>query len=255
MDSPDASILLEQNDFLRRLARGLTRDDDAAEDLAQETWLQALRRPPTAAESPRGWLATVARNVARNQGRSERRRQDREALVAVPGEATVDVRAEQVVSLQGDVAAALGRLSEPLRTAIVLRYYEDRAPAAIAEELGMPLETVRTRLKQGLVKLREDLDRRHGGDRAAWSLPLAGLVKVGGRTAAVGATTGVGWMAVLAAVVALAAVGAAVAAAVRTGSAPDGVETARLTEVEGRTAGAAAPGPSPSPAAPDAAAS
>ncbi|MEM6569559.1 MAG: RNA polymerase sigma factor, partial [Planctomycetota bacterium] len=242
MDTPDASILLEQNDFLRRLARGLTRDEAAADDLAQETWLQTLRRPPAEGDPGRGWLATVARNVARNQGRSERRRQDREARVAVHGEATVDERAEQLVSLQGDVAAALGRLSEPLRTAIVLRYYEDRAPAAIAEELGVPVETVRTRLKRGLAKLREDLDRRHGGDRAAWSLPLAGLAEVGARTAVAGTAAGVGWMAVVASLVV--AAGAVVVAMIVADPSPGGTGPALDVEVAASSQPAAALGTS-----------
>jgi hypothetical protein len=56
---------------------------------------------------------------------------------------------------------------------LLYRYYEDMTPAEIAARQGIPVETVRTRLKRGLARLRDTLDRRHGGKRAAWS---AGLV-------------------------------------------------------------------------------
>jgi len=75
------------------------------------------------------------------------------------------------------VARAVRTLDEPYRTAILLRYFEDLPPPAIAARLGAPLETVRTRLRRGLALLRERLDRDHRGDRRRWSLLLLPLAR------------------------------------------------------------------------------
>jgi hypothetical protein len=63
-------------------------------------------------------------------------------------------------------------LEDPYRTAILLRYFEGLAPAAIAARTGTPLRTVHTRLHRALARLRAELDRAHGGDRRAWLLAL-----------------------------------------------------------------------------------
>ncbi len=193
MSSFDETTLLEHHDFLRRLARGLVLDDAAADDLAQETWLQALRVPPRHGDAPRSWLATIARNLARNARRGDVRRRDREAQVAIAEGAPVDERADRGLELQAEVAQALDRLAEPYRTALFLRYFEDRSPAAIATELGVPLETVRSRLKRGLARLRDDLDARHQGQRSAWSLPLAAFAEPRSKLAATGLTSMSTW--------------------------------------------------------------
>src|SRR5262245_45123387 len=62
--------LLSHVGFVTRLARGLVRDANVADDVVQQTWLAALQRPPRAS-NVRHWLATVARNVARKLKRAE----------------------------------------------------------------------------------------------------------------------------------------------------------------------------------------
>ena len=54
------------------------------------------------------------------------------------------------------VAEVAAGLSEPYRTAVYLRFYEGLLPRRIADHLGVPVETVRTRIKRALVMLRED---------------------------------------------------------------------------------------------------
>ncbi|NOT29937.1 MAG: hypothetical protein HOP15_05750 [Planctomycetes bacterium] len=67
----DAELLLRHQRYLRRLVRGLTRDEQAAEDLEQATWLAALQRPPHSSDGLRVWLGRVARNLSLNRRRSE----------------------------------------------------------------------------------------------------------------------------------------------------------------------------------------
>src|SRR5688572_15186551 len=73
-----------QRSWLKRVAAALVVDAASADDLAQQTLLAALEQPPADATQPRAWLATVARNLARRFGTSERRRAARERIAALP---------------------------------------------------------------------------------------------------------------------------------------------------------------------------
>src|SRR5438105_7276274 len=70
--------LLDHAVWLRRLATTLVRGSDDAEDLVQETWLAALRSPPSDDRPVRGWLTEVIRNAHRMRARSRARRWARE---------------------------------------------------------------------------------------------------------------------------------------------------------------------------------
>ncbi len=173
---PATDLLLEHSEFLAALSARLVSSGADAEDLLQETWLSALRHPPADAGAVRAWLAKVVRNHARQQHRSRRRRAAREQWVArdegLPS--TDDIVARE--NARRAVVDSLSELAEPYRSTLLLRFYEDLPPRDVAARLGVPVETVRTRLKRGLALLRENLDRRNGGDRSAWTsalLPLA----------------------------------------------------------------------------------
>ncbi|MCZ6597602.1 MAG: sigma-70 family RNA polymerase sigma factor [Planctomycetota bacterium] len=169
-------LLLTHADFVRRLARSLLFDADAAEDAVQGTWVAALETPPGTGVT-RGWLGTVVRNFVRQGRRGETRRVHREKESArkegIPSVSEV-VQREAV---RREVVDAVLELDETYRTAILLRYYEELPPREIAQRLDLPVETVRTRIKRGLDKLRHRLDEKHQGDRSAWGavlLPFAG---------------------------------------------------------------------------------
>lgn len=169
----DASLLLEHAAFLRGLARSLVFDADAANEVEQETWRAALEHPPRDLHSPRGWLTTIARNIVRAKLRSDERRHRRERAAARPEAvpSAADIAARE--SIRSDVVEAVLALEPIYRDVVLLRFYDDRPPREIARILGLPVETVRTREKRGLAKLRERLDARHGGDRGAWCAALA----------------------------------------------------------------------------------
>ncbi len=157
---------------LRRLAASLVRDQDEARDLVQETWLRA-----GAVARSRAWLTVVLRNLVRDRARERGRREHTERAAAreerVPSSAEIAAELELAQLVAREVAG----LEEPYRLALHLRYFEGLAPEAIAARCGLPLETVRTHLRRGLVRLRERLDRAHGCDRRAWVtllVPLAG---------------------------------------------------------------------------------
>jgi RNA polymerase sigma factor (sigma-70 family) len=167
------AALLEHSAWVRRLAWSLVRDDALADDLAQETWLVALRHPPTDGRPPRPWLGQVMRNLVRMRARGERRRAAREQATHVGSENHVDTRelVEQVETQQL-LAGLVVELAEPLRSTILLRYHEGMSAADIAARQNVPPGTVRWRLKEGLDRLRVELDVRNGGDRKKWRLAI-----------------------------------------------------------------------------------
>src|SRR5260221_10488495 len=76
--------LLERSDWIRALALNLARDPDRAEDLAQSTIALALEKHPAAGVPPRRWLATVMRNLLRQDLRAARRRVRRGGTASRP---------------------------------------------------------------------------------------------------------------------------------------------------------------------------
>ena len=175
----DPELLLQHADWVRALARRLVRGEAAAEDVAQETWLALLRRPPAAGRPVRPWIAAVARNQARQRGRAERRRAEREQRVArseaVEAAEGLDVR----VALQQWVVCEVQGLAEPYRHTILLRYFEGLAPRKIAARTGVPVETVKSRLQRGLARLRQRIDTGCGPGGTRGLQALAPLLSPG----------------------------------------------------------------------------
>lgn len=158
--------------WLRDLAQTLVRDAHRAEDLAQDTWVAALRQGLDRIADLRGWLTTALRNNARQMWRSESRAAARTAALPLPGTGAGSDMLVANLQEQRLLLAAVEDLGEPSRSAILLRYSEGLTPRAIARRLGIPVATVQTRLKRGLARLRERLDSCHGS-RAAWLAVLA----------------------------------------------------------------------------------
>jgi len=170
--------LLAQVGWVRALARELVPADPfLAEDVVQDTVLAALRRPPDGERSLGGWLATVVRNLARQNRRGDARRRARETDVARADAVPSTLDLVEKLSAHRAVVEAVSALEEPYRTAVLLRYFEELSPPEIARAQGIPLATVKTRLARALDRLRERLDRGHGGDGRSWFLALVPLTR------------------------------------------------------------------------------
>jgi RNA polymerase sigma factor (sigma-70 family) len=166
-DDPEA--LLAQSNWLRRLARGLVRDENAAEDLVQDTWVAALRAKPA---DLRAWMSVVSRNFARRSRRDAGLRSAHEPQGARSERVEGPDEIAERVELQRKLAEALLALEEPYRSALVLRYLDGHSTIQVAERLGVSHDAARQRISRGLAKLREKLDREHEGGRAGWMSAL-----------------------------------------------------------------------------------
>lgn len=155
---------------LHALAQRLVRDAGQADDLVQQTWLRAVERPPRDRSRIGRWLRTVLRNEARQLHRGDaarRRREERSARPETAASEDVVERTEQIERL----LATVRRLPEPYRTAMLLRWVDGLSPSTIAEHLGEPAGTVRSRLSRGMELLKTRLDQSHG-TRRGWALAL-----------------------------------------------------------------------------------
>ncbi|TDJ70396.1 MAG: RNA polymerase sigma factor, partial [Planctomycetota bacterium] len=169
--------VLVQTRRLRRLARGLLFDRDQAEDVVQEAWLATLRASPGQGRTPFAWLAGTVRrlawNVNRGDARAARREQAAARREALPS--TVDSLTR--IELLKGVLDAVGELDEPYRETVLLRFFDELPPRAIARRQRVPVGTVRTRIRRGLALLRRRLDDRHANGRGPLLgalLPMAG---------------------------------------------------------------------------------
>src|SRR5947207_137657 len=165
--SPTVESLLAHEPFVRALARSLVRGDADVDDVVQETWLSALRSPPRHGGAVRGWLTTVARNVVRQKVRAERRRAVREAAVAQPEGAPSPESLREREAVRRRLVDAVLSLDAAYRDPVVLHWFDGHPVHEVARRLSLPVETVRTRLRRALERLRGTLDAAHGGDRRA----------------------------------------------------------------------------------------
>jgi RNA polymerase sigma-70 factor (ECF subfamily) len=149
------------------LALRIVTDAAEAEDVVQEVFTQAWRQAGRydAARAPViGWLLIITRARALDRVRRRRSRivaTEMDAATPHPrdpdaSQEALVITAEQAVRLRG----ALGTLPEVQRIAIELAYYEGLSQSDIADRLDQPLGTVKTRIRSGLLKLREALSGR-----------------------------------------------------------------------------------------------
>jgi RNA polymerase sigma-70 factor (ECF subfamily) len=152
-----AEQIVRQNwDDLYRIAYLIIRDPAAAEDIAQEAILAGLRglRRFDGERPLRPWLAAIATNRALDCARKRARRP--EAAIGTLAEVSVEVDQHPDTGVP-DLRRALEALDPETRAMLVLRYVLDYRAAEIADALGIPAATVRTRLARALAQIRTDL--------------------------------------------------------------------------------------------------
>jgi RNA polymerase sigma factor (sigma-70 family) len=145
------------------LAVTMLHDAELAEEVAQETFVRAWRHAATY-DARRGrvptWLLAIARNLAIDRAR-----------MRSPTPVDPDVIASELdlahvesvdVGERDRLRRAIGSLPDEQRRALVLATYAGRTAREIAELDGVPLGTVKTRIRSAMLKLRESLGVEHG---------------------------------------------------------------------------------------------
>jgi RNA polymerase sigma factor (sigma-70 family) len=161
----DEDALAELYRRLSRVAYGLAyrilRDDALAQDAVQEGFLgvwRAAARFAAERAKPSTWVLTLVHRRAVDLVRREDRRRaeplEPDAEASAPG---VQDEAEQLARRE-TVREALRRLPPEQREAIELAYYGGYTQTELAERLGQPLGTIKSRMFTGLARLRETLE-------------------------------------------------------------------------------------------------
>jgi RNA polymerase sigma-70 factor (ECF subfamily) len=149
--------------MLSALARRFLSDESDAEEVVADVLWQAWRDAKTF-DAARGsvsvWLVTLARSRAIDRLRANRARKpppgEQPALEPVRDPA-VELHQVQRARL---VRTALAGLDSNERAALQLAYFSDLSQSEVAEKLGIPLGTVKTRMRSAMMKLRETLSGR-----------------------------------------------------------------------------------------------
>lgn len=159
MDSRRAAILAEIP-RLRRYARALLRDRDAADDLVQDCLERALQRLDNwqTGDSPRRWLFTIMHHIFVDQVRKTRRRAE-VVVLGLDDSEVLSSPAVQVETLASrEILEALGAIGADRRAALLMVAVEGFSYAEAAGILGIPAGTLMSRIARGREELRGLLD-------------------------------------------------------------------------------------------------
>ena len=136
------------------------RDPAQSEEVVQEVFLEAWRQAPRfdpERGTARGWVVTMAHRRAVDRVRASQASTARDERAGVRELPPYDSVSEEVQVLleRDEVRRALQSLTPLQREAVGLAYYGGRTQKEIADELEVPLGTVKTRLRDGLIRLRD----------------------------------------------------------------------------------------------------
>jgi RNA polymerase sigma-70 factor (ECF subfamily) len=139
------------------------KDHSQSEEVTQEVFLevwQTAARFDSAKGGAATWILTMAHRRAIDRVRSSQSSRDRDTKIGIRDYApdydnvaeTVEVRVEHE-----RVSKALARLTELQRQAVTLAYYGGYSHSEVASILSVPIGTVKTRLRDGMIRLRDEL--------------------------------------------------------------------------------------------------
>lgn len=149
-------LVAEHGTWMLRLAYLLTGDRATADDLYQDTVVKMLAKPRRveAARNRKAYLRRMVVNGFIDSGRQALRSPDTLDIADSDRLTDADHNPIRDVELRHEMWEVISRLTPPLRTAVVLRYYEDLDDHEIASAVGWSRSTVRSNVSRALAELR-----------------------------------------------------------------------------------------------------
>jgi RNA polymerase sigma-70 factor (ECF subfamily) len=145
--------------LIRRILGDAAQAEEVAQEVLVEIWRSAARFDPSRG-SPTAWIFTIAHRRAVDRARSEQAAASRNLQV---GAASVDTPYDSVADEvtgrieRQQVRTCLDDLTELQRQAVTLAYYQGHSYPQVSELLGVSLPTIKTRMRDGLIRLRDCL--------------------------------------------------------------------------------------------------
>ena len=151
--------------LVRRILRNPAQSEEVTQEVMVDIWRTATRYD-AARGSAHAWILTIAHRRAVDRVRSEQAAADRTELAGIrSAEVDFDQVADTVTTrLEAEqVRRCLGALTELQRESIELAYYNGYTYPEVAQRLGAKLPTIKARMRDGLIRLRDCLGTTNGG--------------------------------------------------------------------------------------------
>lgn len=145
--------------LIRRLLIDYAQAEEVTQEVFLEVWRSANRFDPNKGRAST-WTMTMAHRRAIDRIRSAQAGRNRDIRVGVRDYDPEYDRVAETVEIRVEherVVTAMHELSDVQRQAVSLAYYGGRSHSEIADELDIPIGTVKTRLRDGMIRLREEL--------------------------------------------------------------------------------------------------
>ena len=143
--------------IVRRVIRDPAQSEEVTQDVLLEVWQSAARFDPGRG-SAAAWVTTLAHRRAVDRVRSVQKEADRERRIAAAAVPYDEVAEAVESSLERErVRRCLGSLTELQRESVTLAYYGGYTYSQVASLLGVPDGTIKTRMRDALIRLRDCL--------------------------------------------------------------------------------------------------
>jgi RNA polymerase sigma-70 factor (ECF subfamily) len=145
--------------LIRRLLIDSAQSEEVAQEVFLEAWQSAARFDPNKGRA-QTWILTMAHRRAVDRIRASQASRDRDTAIGIRDLPTAYDQVAETVEVRVEherVEVAMAKLSEPQRRAVTLAYYGGLSQSEVAAELGIPLGTAKTRLRDAMIRLREEL--------------------------------------------------------------------------------------------------
>ena len=145
--------------LVKRLLRDHAQSEEVTQEIFLEIWQSATRFDPNKGGAAT-WILTMAHRRAVDRIRSSQSSRDRDTRIGIRDfkpdydhvAETIEIRIEHE-----RVEKAMSRLTELQRQAVTLAYYGGYSHSEVSEMLSVPIGTVKTRLRDGMIRLRDEL--------------------------------------------------------------------------------------------------
>ena len=145
--------------LIKRLLRDHSQSEEVTQGVFLEIWQTATRFDPNKGGAST-WILTMAHRRAVDRVRASQSSRDRDIKIGIRDHKTDYDHVSETIEIRMEherVEKAMLRLTELQRQAVSLAYYGGLSHSEVAEKLSVPIGTVKTRLRDGMIRLRDEL--------------------------------------------------------------------------------------------------